>query len=110
MNVETPLVAQASALACLARIAGKHPALPGAYLVVSQVVPNRVSVQLHGFQAVEAWREALGVPFEQVVLSRSSRDRVVLEFNTTVRQMGLEAVDFEVYGIEDAAAPEAGAS
>ncbi|AKA08830.1 hypothetical protein SAZ_25315 [Streptomyces noursei ZPM] len=110
MNVATPLVAQASTLECLARIASKYPALPGAYIVVSQIVPNRVGVQLHGFQAVEAWREALGVPFEQVVLSRFSPDRVVLEFSTTVRQLGLEAVDFEVYGIEDVAAPEAGAS
>jgi hypothetical protein len=97
--------AQASVLACLARIAVTHPDLPGAYLVSSKVVPNKLTVQLASPREVEAWREALGVPVEKVVLDQLG-GRPSLEFEATVH-----GVDFHVYAAFDAATAEvAGAS
>ncbi|WP_411142564.1 hypothetical protein [Streptomyces sp. x-80] len=99
------LAAQAPLLACLADLAVSHPDLPGAYFVSSKVVPNELTVQLKSPREVEAWREALGVPVEEIFVDWLG-GRPSVEFEATVH-----GVDFHVYAAYEAATAEvAGAS
>ncbi|WP_413799618.1 hypothetical protein [Streptomyces iranensis] len=100
MNART-LATQTAALTCLAGLAVSHPHLPGAYITMSQHIPDELKVLLDSPSAVEAWREALHVPAETVVAGRLG-DRPLLEFRATVYR-----VAFHVYAVYDPATLEA---
>ncbi|MFJ9104832.1 hypothetical protein ACIRJM_40955 [Streptomyces sp. NPDC102405] len=73
---------QASTLAFLAELALKHSQLPGAYITISRFTPGELSVQLDSPGKVEPWREALGVPVEEVFEDRIG-NRLSLEFRAS---------------------------
>lgn len=97
------MAAQVATLTCLAGIAVSHPNLPGAYIAASQHTPNELSVQLGSPSALEAWREALGVPADCVIADRIG-DRPSLEFDATVYR-----IKFHVYATYEPTTVEAGA-
>ncbi|MET7451138.1 hypothetical protein ABZT03_04420 [Streptomyces sp. NPDC005574] len=84
---------QATVLVALAGLAVSHPDLPGAYFALSEVLPRELAVQLDSPSKVEAWRAALNVPFEKVVLRRAGA-RTQLKFVATVY-----GVEFSVYAV-----------
>ncbi|MGW6263474.1 hypothetical protein [Streptomyces sp. NPDC055085] len=86
---------QATVLVALAGLAVSHPHLPGAYFSTSEILPQELKVQLDSPGKVEAWRAALNVPAEQVVLRRSG-ERAHLKFDATVF-----GVEFYVYAFYD---------
>ncbi|MBZ4319394.1 hypothetical protein [Streptomyces huiliensis] len=89
------LAMQAPVLARLAELAVSYPSLPGAYFCISRHCPRELSVQLDGPVAVEAWREALDVPVEEVVMRRLG-DRPSLEFRAAAYGLW-----FHVYAVYD---------
>ncbi|MFM9675823.1 hypothetical protein [Streptomyces brasiliscabiei] len=84
------LGSQAAALTFLASLAQKNPELPPAYIVSSWVEPYVVRVQLDDINAVEAWREALHVAPEGVVLSSYSSNRRQLTFAAAVNDVRID--------------------
>ncbi|MFC8202158.1 hypothetical protein ACFUTV_43300 [Streptomyces sp. NPDC057298] len=93
----TTLAGQLPVLVALAGLAVSHPHLPGAYFTISDVMPTELGVQLDSPGQVEAWREALNVPAEQVIL-RTRDDRSALKFEATAYGM-----QFRVYAVYDPA-------
>lgn len=83
------LAEQAEAMAALASLAKAHPALPGAHLtfVTAYTYGPRVLVQLQSLDALEAWREVLGVHGQDVVLDPLGDDQMTLEFDTAFEQV-----------------------
>ncbi|MGW0600633.1 hypothetical protein ACWD11_26385 [Streptomyces sp. NPDC002776] len=90
---------QATVLVALAGLAVSHPNLPGAYFSFSDVLPDEVGVQLDSPNKVEAWREALNVPADQVTI-RIRDERVTLRFEVTAY-----GVQFRVYAVYDTTTP-----
>ncbi|MGW2495848.1 hypothetical protein ACWCV2_15285 [Streptomyces pseudogriseolus] len=90
-----PLADQAAAFAALQALAAEHPALPGAYITVSNATAE-VTVQAHTWLAWEAWRVALGVAPHEVELGNCEPIREHVEFSATVR-----GVTVRVYSMGD---------
>ncbi|WP_031039771.1 hypothetical protein [Streptomyces sp. NRRL F-5650] len=88
---------QGPALGIFARLAEVQPTLPDAYLVFSG---SEVMVQLDSVPEVEAWREALHVAPQDVVLNKGA-SRTYLEFFTRVSGVAVHA-----YTTVDIAQPE----
>ncbi|MCZ4608865.1 hypothetical protein O3S80_34930 [Streptomyces sp. Lzd4kr] len=93
----TPLGEQATVLVALAGLAVSHPNLPGAYFVTSDVLPRELTVQLDSPGKVEAWRAALNVPADQVVM-RKRGEQAQLKFEATAY-----GVEFRVYTVYEPA-------
>lgn len=89
----TPLGVQATVLVALAGLAVSHPNLPGACFAISDVLPRELAVQLDSPGKVEAWRAALNVPADQVVM-RKRGEQAQLKFETTAY-----GVEFYVYAV-----------
>ncbi|MET7387155.1 hypothetical protein ACFYPT_20900 [Streptomyces sp. NPDC005529] len=86
---------QATVLVALAGLAVSHPNLPGAYFSTSEILPRELAVQLDSPSKVEAWRTALNVPVEKVVLRRRG-EQATLKFQATVY-----GIAFTVYAVYD---------
>lgn len=89
------LADQASAFAALQALAAEQPALPGAYITVSNATAE-VTVQAHTWLDWEAWRVALGVAPHEVELGNCEPIREHVEFSATVR-----GVTVRVYSMGD---------
>ncbi|MFI1734006.1 hypothetical protein ACH40E_33300 [Streptomyces acidicola] len=79
-----PLADQRRALAALDRITELHPTLPAAYITLSYVTPDLVTVQVQSWGALEAWRVALNVPSADVRPGNCAPEREHIEFEGTV--------------------------
>ncbi|MFH9977904.1 hypothetical protein ACH4ND_01325 [Streptomyces sp. NPDC017179] len=90
------LAEQRQALAALDRITELHPNLPGAYIVLSLVVPTQIDVQAQSWTAFEAWREALNVPPADVQLGNCEPVREHIAFEAVV-----DGVTVKVYMMGD---------
>lgn len=61
---------QGAPLAAMAQIAAAFRHLPAATLEVGAVYPEDLTVRLHdGLDDFEAWREALGIPVDDITFS-----------------------------------------
>lgn len=80
----TPLADQRQALAALDRIIELHPNLPAAYITLSYVTPQLVTVQAQSWSALEAWREALNVQWSEVRPGNCAPERQHIEFEAKV--------------------------
>lgn len=87
---------QTAAIAVLAKIAEAHPDLPGAFIVLSWVVPGQVSFQLAGLADLELWREALGIDPAEVEPGSCSDSQPHI-----VVTVVMDGVRVEVYAMGD---------
>lgn len=96
------LADQRAAFAAMDRIIELHPDLPGAYIILSIVVPGLVEVQTQTFAAFEAWREAMDVRPEDVRPGNCAPEREHFEFQAEV-----DGVPVRVYVMGDLVKPVA---
>ncbi|MFD7884037.1 hypothetical protein ACFV3N_16560 [Streptomyces bauhiniae] len=83
--------ANAPTLAFATRVAELHPQLPAPSLSTHPHKPNELSLYFTSVADVEAWREALHVPVDQVYFGAHQDDRLVVEFEATVEGIAIRA-------------------
>ncbi|KJK40263.1 hypothetical protein UK15_07935 [Streptomyces variegatus] len=74
----------APALAFVARLAELHPGLTAPSLTFSGIFPNRVSLCMDSAPEIEAWREALHIPTENVNFSVGADGQMRVGFDAEV--------------------------
>ncbi|MFD4787857.1 hypothetical protein ACFWN1_12545 [Streptomyces sp. NPDC058459] len=81
----------APTLAFAARIAELHPQLPAPNLGTNPYMPNELSLCLASVADVEAWREALHVPVDQMHFGAHGNGGLVVEFEAAVEGVVVRA-------------------
>ncbi|MFI7014425.1 hypothetical protein [Streptomyces sp. NPDC050164] len=91
MTEQTSFGSLAPTLAFIARLAELHPGLMAPSLTFSGIFPNRVSLCMDGATDIEAWREALHVPTEDVDFSVGVSGQMRVGFDADVNGVEFHA-------------------
>ena len=94
----------APALAFVARLAELHPGLTAPSLTFSGIFPNRVSLCMDSASEIEAWREALHVPAEDLAFSVGANGQMRIGFDAEVKGVEFHAFARFAAETEEAAA------
>lgn len=94
MTRQITVAEQRVALAALAQLSAAFGHLPGAHFSLSTIFPNQVDISLHdGLNDFEPWREALGIPAEDVQI-QSRKTAMNLKAVTTFAGAKVELVGY----------------